>query len=402
MKKSKIFWSGILVGLLIAVGMLLLIFMGSSAYTLFTGKSIASESLVDKDVQTKLEMLNSMMDKNFLEYSDTLDSTSRAEGMYKGLVSSLGDPYSEYFTEEEFNQELEDDSGVFGGIGVQIAEDLETGRFYAEQFVGKHSPAQAAGMQEKDIFYEVDGLKVEGMSLTELVEHCRGEVDTTVELVMLRGEDEEQVKIKIKREKIESTSVTGQMEEGTTGYIRIIEFVQNTPDQFQETLDELKAAGMDRMIIDLRSNPGGDVTAVLEVADIIMDGGRIVYTKTKSEEEKDYDAEPGGIDMPIVVLVNGFSASASEILTGALKDHGLAVIMGTQTFGKGIVQGVYPLNDGSAIKITDRKYYTPSGNDIQGVGIAPDITIEFDSAAYDADGTDNQLNEAKKYIKSMK
>ena len=402
MKKSKIFWSGILVGLLIAVGMLLLIFMGSSAYTLFTGKSIASESLVDKDVQTKLEMLNSMMDKNFLEYSDTLDSTSRAEGMYKGLVGSLGDPYSEYYTEEEFNQELEDDSGVFGGIGVQIAEDLETGRFYAEQFVGKHSPAQAAGMQEKDVFYEVDGLKVEGMNLTELVEHCRGEVDTTVELVMLRGEDEEQVKIKIKREKIESTSVTGQMEEGTTGYIRIIEFVQNTPDQFQETLDELKAAGMDRMIIDLRSNPGGDVTAVLEVADIIMDGGRIVYTKTKSEEEKDYDAEPGGIDMPIVVLVNGFSASASEILTGALKDHGLAVIMGTQTFGKGIVQGVYPLNDGSAIKITDRKYYTPSGNDIQGVGIAPDITIEFDSAAYDADGIDNQLNEAKKYIKSMK
>ena len=402
MKKSKIFWSGILVGLLIAVGMLLLIFMGSSAYTLFTGKSIASESLVDKDVQTKLEMLNSMMDKNFLEYSDTLDSTSRTEGMYKGLVSSLGDPYSEYFTEEEFNQELEDDSGVFGGIGVQIAENLETGRFYAEQFVGKRSPAQAAGMQEKDIFYEVDGLKVEGMSLTELVEHCRGEVDTTVELVMLRGEDEEQVKITIKRAKIESTSVTGQMEEGTTGYIRIIEFVQNTPDQFQETLDELKAAGMDRMIIDLRSNPGGDVTAVLEVADIIMDGGRIVYTKTKSEEEKDYDAEPGGIDMPIVVLVNGFSASASEILTGALKDHGLAVIMGTQTFGKGIVQGVYPLNDGSAIKITDRKYYTPSGNDIQGVGIAPDITIEFDSDAYDADGTDNQLDEAKKYIKSMK
>ena len=402
MKKSKIFWSGILVGLLIAAGMLLLIFMGSSVYTLFTGKAIASESLVDKDVQTKLEMLNSMMDKNFLEYSDTLASTSRTEGMYKGLVSSLGDPYSEYFTEEEFNQELEEDSGVFGGIGVQISEDIEKGQFYAESFIGKHSPAQEAGMQEKDVFFKVDGLTVKGMSLDELVGHCRGEVDTTVEFVMLRGEDEEQVTIKVKRAKIESTSVTGKMEEGTTGYIRIIEFAQNTPDQFQETLDELKGKGMDRMIIDLRSNPGGDVTAVLEVADIIMDGGRIVYTKTKSGEEKDYDAEPGGVDMPIVVLVNGFSASAAEILTGALKDHGLAVIMGTQTFGKGIVQGVYPLNDGSAIKITDRKYYTPSGNNIQGVGIEPDVVIEFDSISYDTDGTDNQLDEAKKYIKKMK
>ena len=402
MRKSKIFWSGILVGLLIAAGMLMLIFMGSSVYSLFTGKSVASESLIDKDVQTKLEMLNSMMDKNFLEYSETLNSTSRVEGMYKGLVSSLGDPYSEYFTEEEYNQELEDDSGVFGGIGVQIAENYETGQFYAEEFVGKHSPAQEAGMQQKDIFFKVDGLSVQGMTLSELVEHCRGEVDTTVELVMLRGENEEEVSFKITRAKIESTSVTGQMEEGTTGYIRIIEFAQNTPSQFQETLDELKEGGMDRMIIDLRSNPGGDVTAVLEVADTIMDGGRIVYTKTKSGEERDYDANDGGLDMPIVVLVNGFSASAAEILTGALKDHGLAVIMGTQTFGKGIVQGVYPLNDGSAIKITDRKYYTPSGNNIQGVGIEPDVTVEFDSTAFDTDGTDNQLDEAKKYIKNMK
>ena len=401
MKKSKIFWSGIVVGLLIAAGMLLLVFMGSSLFTLITGKSISSESLLDKEVQTKLEMLNSMMDKNFIEYSDSLESTSRTEGIYKGLVSSLGDPYSEYFTEEEFNKEIEDDSGVFGGIGVQIAEDYENGTFYAAAFVGKNSPAQKAGMMENDVFHQVDGLPVEGMSLEELVGHCRGEIDTTVELIMLRGEDQEEVKITIKRAKIESTSVTGNMEEGTTGYIRIVEFAQNTPDQFKETVGDLEKEGMDRLILDLRSNPGGDVTAVLEVADAIMDGGRIVFTKNKSGKEKDYDTTAGGMDLPMVVLVNGFSASASEILTGALKDHGLAVIMGTQTFGKGIVQGIYPLNDGSAIKLTDRKYFTPSGNNIQGVGIAPDIVVEFDSVSFDKDGTDNQLEEAKKYIKNM-
>lgn len=401
MKKSKIFWSGIIVGLLIAAGMLMLIFMGSSAYTLFTGRSFSSGSMLDKDVQTKLDMLNSMIDRNYIEYSEDLESTSRIDGMYKGLVESLGDPYSEYFTEEEFNREIEDDSGVFGGIGVQIAEDTEARNYYAAGFIGKHSPAKEAGMQENDIFYEVDGLSVDEMTLSELVGHCRGEEGTVVNIVMLRGDQGEKVDLNIKREVIESLSVSDNMADKTTGYIRISEFVQNTPDQFEGAVTELETLGMDRLILDLRSNPGGDVSAVLQIADDIMNGGRIVYTKNKAGNEKDYDAEAGGIDIPIVVLVNGYSASASEILTGALKDNGLAVVMGTQTYGKGIVQGVYPLNDGSAIKLTDRKYYTPSGNNIQGVGITPDIIVEFDSGAYTDKGIDNQLEEAKKYIRGM-
>ncbi len=401
MSKSRYFWGGIVTGLLVAAAMMLLIFAGSSVVSLITGKNPVSGTVLDREVQTKLDMLNSVIDKNYMEYSEDLPSTSREEGLYKGLVESLGDPYSQYFTSEEFNAEKEEDSGQFGGIGVSITTNKDTGAFYAAEFIGDDSPAKAAGMKVNDIFYEVDGLPIQDMTLSELVSHCRGEVGTDVELVMLRGEQGEQVHLKITRAVIENRSVSSNMLEDGIGYIRISEFVQNTPDQFVSNLEELKGDGLNKLILDLRSNPGGDVSAVLKVADEIMESGRIVYTKNKAGDEKDYDAtSERSLKMPLVVLVNGYSASASEILTGAIKDHGLGTIMGTKTYGKGIVQAIYPLNDGSAIKLTDRKYFTPSGNNIQGLGIEPDIEVEFDADAFEDNGTDNQLEEAKKYIKS--
>ncbi len=401
MNKGKQFWGGVLTGLAAAFFLVLLVFFGSRLHALITGRGTSSSMLIDDKVQSKLDMINDTIDKYYVEYDDKLSKTSRTEGMYKGIVESLGDPYSEYYTYEEFNTAMEEDEGRFEGIGVEIAEDQETGDYYVAGFL-PNSAAQAAGMEIDDIFYAVDGDPVEDETMSEMVKRIRGEKGTTVELEMIRGEDREHVTFTVERAVVQVRSVSSNMMDNHVGYMRISSFDQVTYEQFMNELESLQDGGMKKMILDLRSNPGGDVDVTLKIADEILGEARIVYTKDKEGHEKDYDSdEKKKMDIPIVVLVNGYSASASEILTGALKDNKAAKVVGTTTFGKGIMQTILPFSDGTAIKLTSHRYYTPSGVNIQGVGIEPDVEIAFDNDAYNETGKDNQLDEAERIIQEM-
>ncbi len=402
MNGRRQFWSGVLAGLLAASLMVGLVFFGSRLHMLITGRGSSSSMLIDDKVQSKLDMINSTIDKYYVEYDEDLPSVSRTEGMYKGLVDSLGDPYSEYYTYDEFNAAIEEDEGKFEGIGVEIAENKETGEFFVAGFL-PNSAAQAAGMAIDDVFYAVDGDPVEDETINEMVKRIRGEEGTKVELEMIRGEEGEHLTFTVTRAVVQVRSVSSNMMDNGVGYMRISSFDQVTYEQFMNELEALQDEHMKKLILDLRSNPGGDVDVTLKIADEILGEARIVYTKDKEGNEKDYDSdEKKKLDIPIVVLVNGYSASSSEILTGALKDNHAATIVGSTTFGKGIMQTILPFSDGTAIKLTSHRYYTPSGVNIQGVGIEPDIKVEFDSETYDKTGEDNQLKEAEKIIKDMK
>ena len=234
---------------------------------------------------------------------------------------------------------------------------------------------------------------------TEVVALIKGEEGTKVVLTLVREGENDYLKIPVERRKIESPTVSNEMLEEGIGYIQITEFDDVTEDQFAEALAECKQKGMKALILDLRSNPGGNLSTVCELCRMLLPKGMIVYTEDKYGKRDEYTCDGlRKLNVPAVVLVNGYSASASEIMAGAMKDHGIATIMGTTTFGKGIVQRVISLSDGSAVKLTVSKYYTPNGNDIHQKGIEPDIEVEFDADAYYDEGIDNQLQEAISYL----
>ena len=218
-------------------------------------------------------------------------------------------------------------------------------------------------------------------------------------LTLVREGEADYLEIPVERRKIESPTVSSEMLENQIGYIEITEFDDVTEDQFAEALAECRGNGMKALILDLRSNPGGNLSTVCEISRMLLPKGMIVYTEDKYGTRDEYTCDGARkLEVPAVVLVNDYSASASEILAGALKDHGMATIMGTTTFGKGIVQRVISLSDGSAVKLTVSKYYTPNGNDIHEKGIEPDVVVEFDADAYYDEGIDNQLQEAISYL----
>ena len=257
------------------------------------------------------------------------------------------------------------------------------------------SPASESELRVDDYIYMVDGEDVYDMDLSEVVSMIKGEEGTTVTLTIVRPSTGEELDVTLERRRVESPTVTYEMLEDDILLVTITEFDTVTVDQFAEALAIGKGSGMQGMILDLRGNPGGSLAAVVEIARMILPEGLIVYTEDKYGERVEYACDgTHELDVPMVVLVNGGSASASEILAGAIKDYEMGILVGTTTFGKGIVQRVVALDDGSAVKLTVSHYYTPLGNDIHEVGIAPDVEIEFDSEAYLEDETDNQLDEA--------
>ncbi len=406
MKKRFGFAAGCITGILVSISMLLLIFFGNAGFNYVTGKGFKKDEgsqLLSAKVQDKIGFLNDIIDAYYVNYNDDesgMTNDDRIEGLYKGLVSSLNDPYSEYYTQEEYKQLSEVTNGSFQGIGATLSMNEATGKCYIVGFTAG-SPAEASGLQVGDVFYKVDGEAVEGLTITDLVKRVRGEEGTKVVLTMLRGGEE--VEYTVERKPIDIQTVSVNMIDKEVGYMILGQFDSVTTKQFHEGLESLKSQGMKKFILDLRGNPGGNLDVVVKIADELLPDGRIVYTLDKAGDEKDYDGNDGkSLGMPMVVLVDGNSASASEILAGAIKDTKAGVLVGTTTFGKGIVQNVYGIGDGSAIKITAAKYYTPSGVNIQGTGIEPDIKVEFDSEQYLKDKTDNQLEAAKKKIKSMK
>ena len=392
-RKHHSFRKGLICGVLISVltvsvcGCGAAWMLGHLGFTALTSGGNAEEQA---KISTKMQELQSYIDQFYLfDY----DEENVESGIYKGMMAGLGDVYTNYYTPEEYASFMESSNGSYSGIGAMLSQDYNTGIITVVK-VFEGSPAAEAGVQPDDILYKVKGEEVTGMDLNLVVSDLKGEEGTDVEASFMRGTDV--LDLTLTRRSIEVPTVEYRLITDKIGYISISEFDDVTDDQFIAALDDLHSQGMENLIIDLRDNGGGLVDVTCDILDQLLPEGLIVYTEDKdgNREEETSDAEhyfPG----KMAVLVNGNSASASEIFAGAIKDYGVGTLIGTQTFGKGIVQSLFPLSDGSAIKVTVSRYYTPAGNNIHEVGITPDIILEKDTESEE----DNQLQKAIDVLK---
>ncbi len=361
-------------------------------------------------IKSKTEELNKFLEYYYFDE----DPAKQEEKYFDGIMAGLNDPYSVYYTPEEYARMLEDDSGTYFGIGATVSKNVETGAVYIVKPI-KGSPAYESGLLPGDVFVKIDDTDITSdMELEEVVGLIRGSRDTVAHLTMYREGEDDFLEFTVKRADINNVTVEYEMLEGDIGYIEVSQFIENTPDQFIEAVDDLTGQGAKALIVDLRSNPGGLLDAVVEMVDYIVDdnvtvegadsAGLIMTTKDKNGKvlEKFNCSDGHKVDLPMAVLVNENSASASETYTGVMKDYGLATIVGTNTYGKGIVQTIVRLSDGSGIKFTIAKYFTPAGNDIHEKGIAPDVEIELDESLYQMleipHDKDNQLQAAIKEV----
>ena len=311
-------------------------------------------------------------------YVDDIDNEKLFESAYAGLVAGVGDPYTTYMSKDEFEDFMSSSNGEFGGIGVGVLFNDKNKTVYVS-YVTEGSPAESAGIRPGDKIVEINGESVSDMDSDTVANKIRGPQGTSVDILVYRQSYNENHSFTIKRDIIDIQSVKGEIINGDIGYIYISGFKNNTYDQFMNAYNNLSEQGIRGLIIDVRDNPGGLLTSVEKIADEIIPEGNVVYTIDKEGNRKDFNADPNYIDIPMVMLVNGNSASASEILAGAFQDRGRGKLVGTQTFGKGLVQNLYKIPDGSAVKITIEKYYTPKGVCIQGIGITPDYIVENES-----------------------
>lgn len=399
-KNSKgYFYTGLIVGItasLLVVSIVILAFLIQNRVRGLDGQDSTSA-----DIMNKVQYIEQLIERYYYRNED-IDSGKMQEGIYRGIVDSLGDPYSEYYSQEELTQLLQGTEGIYFGIGAGVQLDTET-NYPKIVKVYSGTPAEEAGLREDDIIFEVDGVSTYNMSTTDVVEMIKGEEGTYVNLTIVRSTESDYLSIDVQRRKVNIPTVEFAMY-GDMAYIQITEFDDITVDQFTEAMAMARGNNMKGLILDLRSNPGGSLNAVVRVSQMLLPKGLIVYTEDKYGKRSTYECDgTKQIEVPMVVLVNGNSASASEILAGAIKDYGIGTLLGTTTFGKGIVQSVMPLPDNSAVKVTVSSYYTPKGNNIHGIGIEPDIECVFDGEAYYGDPSrpDNQLEEAKKVLKEL-
>ncbi len=366
--------------------------LGNNIPTISSGKA---EEMVTADTTRKMMAIEDVIHKFYLE--DT-DAETLENGVYSGMIEALGDPYSDYFSAEELKEMEQDVEGIYFGIGAYVGIDTAT-QLPVVSGVIEGTPAEEAELRDGDLIYMVDDTLTQGMDTSDVVALIRGEENTSVHLTLIRDGEDDYVEVDVTRRKVESPTVSHEMLDNNIAYIQITEFDQVTIDQFAEALAVCKGSDMEGLILDLRSNPGGSLTAVCEIARKILPKGLIVYTEDKYGEREELTCDgQNEIQVPMVVLINDYSASASEILAGAIQDYQKGVLMGTQTYGKGIVQRIISLSDGSAVKLTISNYYTPKGRNIHKVGVEPDVIVEFDGDAYYNEGFDNQLEEAVRYM----
>ena len=398
--KGGVFALGLLTGVIVMTLVGSIAYVGTKIYRLAEDKAASAQadgasadSLINDTTIEKLNMLEEIVDDYYYRDED-IDTDAMIEGMYAGVIDSLGDPYSVYYTAEEWQALIADTQGIYDGIGAMVSLDVTIGLPKISGVIAG-TPAEEAGLRENDIIYMVDGEITRGYELTEVTAMIKGEAGTTVHLTIYRQGEDDYLEMDVVRRKIESPTVNYEMYDNDIGYIQITEFDEVTADQFTEALAVVKGSGAKGLILDLRGNPGGSLPIVVDIAREILPEGLIVYTEDKYGQKEEYSCDgKHELDIPLVILINGNSASASEILAGAVKDYGKGTLIGTTTFGKGIVQRVLPLTDGTALKLTISSYYTPNGNNIHGIGIEPDIECEFDSDAYYNEGVDNQLERA--------
>lgn len=400
MSDKRKFLNGLITGLLIAVVIVGGVYAGQEAVTVWKQKqnvdSAQTESVANARTMQKLQLIEEIIQKNFA--LDMADDAAMENGIYQGLVNSLQDPYSAYFSAEEMAEQKNRMDGVYYGIGAYVRYDSNVGfARLGEIFEG--SPAQESGLKEGDLIIKVDDQYTKNMSLEDVIALIKGEEGTKVMLTIMREGDNEIYEFEVERREVPKQTVSYEMLENKIAYIRISEFDKVTVDQFTDAMATAKGSEMLGLILDLRDNPGGNLAAVIDVARKLLPKGLIVYTEDKAGERKDYTCNgENELTVPMVVLVNGGSASASEVLAGAIKDYGKGKLLGTTTYGKGIVQKYLGISDGSAVKLTTSKYYTPKGNNIHGIGIEPDEELEMDYEQYFEKGYDNQLERAKEIL----
>lgn len=357
------------------------------------------DSALNAAALSKLQALEAAIKEYFFLHD--INDEELQDGMYRGLLKALEDPYSEYYTAEELKEMLEQSQGIYYGIGAYVQLDTSTGLPKINGVI-KGSPAEEADLRANDLIYEVDGTSTYGLNLTEAVALIKGPEGTNVEITLLREGERDYMKMTLTRRKVESPTVESSMLEDDMAYIQVTEFDDVTVDQFADALATAKGSGAKGIILDLRGNPGGNLDAVVDMCNMILPEGMIVYTEDKYGNRQEYKSDgKHRLELPLVVLVDMNSASAAEIMAGAIQDYKLGTLVGTTTFGKGIVQQIMSFRDGSAIKLTISAYFTPNGNNIHGIGIEPDVPCEFDSKAYygSEEHPDNQLEKAKEVLR---
>ena len=401
-QSNGILW-GVLIGIVgticaVAMGIFITCMAtGTKIQVTRTGSSAAVEAgaLLDSETLAKIQELSTYIDLYY--YDDTAKEDLR-NGIYAGLLEGIGDKYSVYYTKEEYEQSQVSMTGKYYGIGAGLRQDEDT-MVVTISKVYEGTPSEAVGLLAEDIILSVDDTDATSMEVTELVKLIRGEEGTTVHLEIYRSSTGEYLSFDVERANVTLPSVESQMLNEEIGYIQIQSFETDTASQFETALAELEAQGMKSLVVDLRYNGGGLVDSVVQILDDILPEGLLVYTEDKNGNRQEYKSSGATkLDYPMVVLINQDSASASEIFAGAIKDYEYGTLIGTTTFGKGIVQTIFPLSDGDAVKLTTAKYFTPKGNYIHGVGIDPDIELEYeyldpDGEEYDMQ-YDNQIQKA--------
>ncbi|MCR5640451.1 MAG: S41 family peptidase [Lachnospiraceae bacterium] len=389
------FAKGVLVGVLLS--MIVVLIGGLLLFVVYRSNQkpeSAMGTIVNEECAKKVDFISSIIDQYY--YEDVNEDDLR-EGVYAGLVSGLKDPYSAYYSPEEYEQLEISTTGNYAGIGAGLQKDPETGMVSISR-IYEGSPAEKAGLKKGDILISADGELAVDMEADEFAARVRGEKGTSVELVYER--DGKQETISVTREEINIPSVQSLMLNDQIGYVQIGEFVTGTPKEFEEAITSLQSQGAKAFVFDVRDNPGGMVDSVTDMLDYILPEGTTLYMEEKDGTRTYYDSDAKqALDAPMVVLTNGNSASASEIFAGAIHDFKAGTLIGTKTFGKGVVQVTLPLTDGSAVKLTIARYFTPSGVCIHGEGIQPDVELEYeysgDEEAEEYDyHADNQINKA--------
>lgn len=352
--------------------------------------AVTDGSGIGSEVEAKLNAIDSVMDYFYFE---DVDEQKAKDSIYKAYLSSYGDKYTVYYTSDEYKRLMESTNGKFYGIGAVCQLSDEGGIILVDVY--ETGAGYKAGLRTGDRIVQVDGTDVTDMDLSSAVALVKGEKGTSVTLKVVR--DAQTIEYTVIRDEVEIQTVSYAMTEDYVGYIRIAQFEDVTARQFEAAVEDLKSQGVKGIVVDIRNNPGGLLTSVVSMLKYILPEGLIVYTEDKAGNRREYSGNDNQeLDMPLAVLVNGNSASAAEIFAGAIQDYEKGTIIGTQTYGKGIVQTVKPLTDGSAIKLTTAKYFTPKGQDIHGKGVTPDETVEYDASS----GEDAQLKAALDNIRA--
>jgi len=394
MEKNKKKWLLLLVAILILTNLFTFALATSGSLILGNRMLITVDDEETKNGIIKLLALKNQIEE---EYYQDVDSKTLMEGAIKGMFESLDDPYSAYFTQEEYESYMASATGIYEGIGVVVSEDDNQNTFVIAPQKG--TPADLAGIQSGDQIIRVDGEDVTTLGVDEVVSRVRGPADSQVTVTIAR--DGQEMDFTLTRSSIETTTVDSRVIDGV-GYIQISEFASNTAEEFNSQLDNLLSQNITGLVIDLRSNPGGNVQVAVDIADRLLGETVVVYTEDKDDNRTDYKSDAAEeLDLPMVVLVDGGSASSSEILAGALQDTQAATLVGTTTYGKGVVQIIKGLDGEGGFKVTNSEYFTPNGRNIQGVGLEPDVTIEATDYMvnnYFTDEEDVQLQQALEVI----